>query len=256
MADNVAIKSDATTTIGTIRTDEDVTGSGHVQYMKLMHGTDGVFNIVSSESGLPVSGNVVLTSGDITRLGGVAISMGTGVRDSGTQRVTIATNDSVPVTIATVPSHAVTNAGTFAVQAAQTAATNNVTAAQAWAVRDFPQASGGLSTYSFISGTGVQAASIKASGGQVYNLQFFNVTSGVVYVSLYNQSTSPTTSNGPNILWRGIVPGATTGGGYAIDIAKGLAFPSGIGIRVTGGVGSGDSTGLTSDSIIGNIAYK
>lgn len=35
---------------------------------------------------------------NITQLGGVNISMNTGVRDTGTQRVTIATNDSVPVT--------------------------------------------------------------------------------------------------------------------------------------------------------------
>lgn len=35
---------------------------------------------------------------NLSQLGGQAISMGTGVRDAGTQRVTIATNDSVPVT--------------------------------------------------------------------------------------------------------------------------------------------------------------
>lgn len=35
---------------------------------------------------------------NITQLGGVNVSMNTGVRDTGTQRVTIATNDSVPVT--------------------------------------------------------------------------------------------------------------------------------------------------------------
>lgn len=43
--------------------------------------------------------NAVSGSGfNITQLGGVNVSMNTGVRDSGTQRVTIATNDSVPVT--------------------------------------------------------------------------------------------------------------------------------------------------------------
>lgn len=39
----------------------------------------------------------VSTVTSLTQMNGVAISMGTGVRDSGTQRVTIATNDSVPV---------------------------------------------------------------------------------------------------------------------------------------------------------------
>ena len=76
---------------------------------------------------------------NLSQLGGQAISMGTGVRDAGTQRVTIATNDSVPVTgafwqatqpvsIASVPSHPVTNAGTFPVQvsSALPAGTNNI----------------------------------------------------------------------------------------------------------------------------------
>jgi len=82
---------------------------------------------------------------NITQQGGVAVSLNTGVRDTGTQRVTIATDDSVPVTgtfwqatqpvsgtvtvtatnldvqiggsdTLTVAAHAVTNAGTFVVQ--------------------------------------------------------------------------------------------------------------------------------------------
>jgi hypothetical protein len=56
------------------------------------------------------TGAVVISSGTVTNLsqmGGVAISLNTGVRDTGTQRVTIATDDSLPVT----------NAGTFATQA-------------------------------------------------------------------------------------------------------------------------------------------
>lgn len=74
--------------------------------------------------------HTVVDSGTITnvqQLGGTAVSMNSGTRDAGTQRVTIATNDSVPVTgtfwqatqpvsIASVPSHAVTNVGTFPVQ--------------------------------------------------------------------------------------------------------------------------------------------
>lgn len=53
------------------------------------------------------TGAVVLSSGTVTtvstvtnlsQLGGAAIAMGTGVRSAGTQRVTIATDDSVPVT--------------------------------------------------------------------------------------------------------------------------------------------------------------
>ena len=50
---------------------------------------------------LGTNNDVTVTSGTITnlsQLNGVAISLNTGVRDAGTQRVTIATNDAVPVT--------------------------------------------------------------------------------------------------------------------------------------------------------------
>lgn len=64
---------------------------------------------------------------DVLTVNGVAPAFGTGVRGANVQRVTIATDDSVPVTgtfyqatqpvsLASVPSHAVTNSGTFATQ--------------------------------------------------------------------------------------------------------------------------------------------
>ena len=74
----------------------------------------------------------VSTVTNLSQQGGVAIALNTGTRSAGTQRVTIATDDLVPVTgtvtanagtgtlavsLASVPSHAVTNAGTFATQA-------------------------------------------------------------------------------------------------------------------------------------------
>lgn len=86
------------------------------------------------------TGSGLLASHDIKTLGGVAIAQGTGVRSSGTMRVTVATDDVVPVTgtfwQATQPvsiaanvtvvgtgtfvtQSVCTNSGTFAVQAAQ-----------------------------------------------------------------------------------------------------------------------------------------
>lgn len=105
--------------------------------------------IASNQSAVPVSGTLtaVTTVTNLSQLNGAAIAMGTGTRSAGTQRVTIATDDIVPasqsgtwtvqpgntanttawkvdgsavtqpVSLASVPSHAVTNAGTFAVQA-------------------------------------------------------------------------------------------------------------------------------------------
>jgi hypothetical protein len=45
-----------------------------------------------------ITGGTITTLSNQTQMGGQNISMGTGARDAGTQRVTIATNDAVPVT--------------------------------------------------------------------------------------------------------------------------------------------------------------
>jgi hypothetical protein len=108
---------------------------------------------ITTTTGTPINVtytvNIAQNISNIAQLAGQTISMGTGTRDSGTQRVTIATDDVVPisdnsgsltvdapvgtpvfvrlsdgtsaiatlpVSLASVPSHDVTNAGTFVVQ--------------------------------------------------------------------------------------------------------------------------------------------
>ena len=56
----------------------------------LVTGTGGTFPVTGTLTG-------VTTVTNLSQMGGAAISMNTGVRDAGTQRVTIATNDAVPV---------------------------------------------------------------------------------------------------------------------------------------------------------------
>lgn len=104
MADNVAVTAGSGTTIAADEVVDGTLGTVKVQYVKLMDGTlDGSTKATVGAGGLKV---------DPTS----SVAMNTGTRSATTQRVTIATDDSVPVTIASVPSHAVTNAGTFATQ--------------------------------------------------------------------------------------------------------------------------------------------
>ncbi|VTS03504.1 Uncharacterized protein OS=Sorangium cellulosum So0157-2 GN=SCE1572_38740 PE=4 SV=1 [Gemmata massiliana] len=154
---------------------------------------------------------------NLAQLGGQAIAMGTGARTAGTQRVTIATDD-------VVPAQAI--AGT----------------------------SGGTTPYSFLSTAAVQAAVVKASAGQVYGLRFFNKGAAPVYVRLYNQTTTPGTSDTPN--YRCMVPGNTAVGGFVDTIPPGITFGTGIGIRVTAGVADNDATALPVNDVMGNVLYK
>jgi hypothetical protein len=91
----------------------------------------------------------VSTIGNLAQLGGNAISMNTGVRDAGTQRVTIATNDSVPVT------------GTFwqSTQPVSLAATVNENVAQINGVA--------VTTGNGAAGTGVQRVAIASDNSPV-----------------------------------------------------------------------------------------
>ena len=115
---------------------------------------------------------------------------------------------------------------------------------------------GGATPYSFISTAAVQAAAIKASAGQVYEMQFFNVTASAKYVRLYNQTGSPVAGDTANIVWRGVIPGDTTGAGFIVQFTRGMVFSSGIGIRVTAAVADNDKTAMGANEILGNVLYK
>lgn len=172
MADNVAITAGTGTTVAADEVVDGTLGTVKVQYVKLMDGTlDGTAKAAVGTNGLKVDGSAVTqpVSGSLTtvstvtnlsQMAGAAISMGTGVRGAGVQRVTIATDDVVPasqsgtwtvqpgntanttawkvdgsavtqpVSLASVPSHAVTNAGTFAVQPDTSVAQGSTTSGQ------------------------------------------------------------------------------------------------------------------------------
>jgi hypothetical protein len=100
----------------------------------------------------------VSTVTNLSQMGGAAIAMGTGTRSSGTQRVTIATDDLVPVG---------------------------------------PATSGGCSLHTFKSDASAKAGVMKASAGQLYSISIGNVNAAVCYLRLYNQTGNPTTSDTP-----------------------------------------------------------
>lgn len=288
----------------------------------------GTINISASQTiglaaGSAVIGHVIVDSGTVTtvstvtnvsQFGGQAIAMGTGARSAGTQRVTIATDDSVPVTntgtfavqaaqsgtftvglsaaqtlatvttvgtlstitnvvhvddnagsitvdapvgtpafvrlsdgsaaittlpvsLASVPSHAVTNAGTFGIQ-------NTATAT-----------SSGLSTYQAISAGSNNAANVKSSAGQLYGLQCFNLNASPRYVKFYNVSGTPTPGS-DTVVKSILIPGNTSGGGVVIKFDPPIPFPTGIGIACVTGISNTDNTSTSASECILNVDFK
>ena len=123
-------------------------------------------------------------------------------------------------------------------------------------VQDIPATSGGLSISSFLSTAAVQSTAVKASAGQVYAIEFFNIGATPMYVRLYNQTTAPANTDNANILWRGTIPGNTAGAGFVKTWDKGLVFSTGIGMRCTGGISDTDNTALAASTVMGNVEYK
>lgn len=163
-----------------------------------------------------------------------------------------------PVSLASVPSHDVTNAGTFLVQAAQsdtwTIQIGNTPNSTPILTSERPATSGGLSVSSFLSTAAVEDTVVKASPGQIYSLSFFNKGAAAVYLRLYNMTTTPGTGDTP--IWRAIIPGNTAGAGLVKHFPNGLAFSTGIGFRCTGAIADNDATALAANEVTGNIEYN
>lgn len=159
-------------------------------------------------------------STNVAQINGVTPLMGAGNTGTGSPRVTIATDQAnVPV--------------------AEQAVT-----------------SGGESNYSALSTAAVLTAQIKGSAGQVYDVQIFNTGAAAVFARLYDQTGAPASTDGANIVWRGIVPGNTAGAGFVVTFPKGRVFTTGVGIRVSGAIADNDATVLTANAVVANVGYK
>lgn len=154
----------------------------------------------------------VATVTNLSQLGGTAIAMGTGVRSAGTQRVTVATDDVVStsqsgawtvtanagsgtlaVSLASVPSHAVTNAGTFAVQSSVADGANTVEGAVADAAVS-AGATGSISAKLRAISRDIVANIVLAAGSAIIGKVGIDQTSGQNIVKTIRSATGTQSS--------------------------------------------------------------
>lgn len=115
-------------------------------------------------------------------------------------------------------------------------------------------AAGGTSMSSSISTAAVLSAVVKASPGKVFAITCMNINAAARFVRIYNMTTAPASTDGANILWRGIIPGSTTGAGFTIYL-KGLQCTTGIGIRASTGIADNDTGALAANELVFNVEY-
>ena len=153
---------------------------------------------------------------NVSQINAVTPLMGNGVTGTGSQRVTIA-SDNTPFQVQPVPSTL-----------------------------------GGLSTFYLQPAATTNATNIKASAGQVYHVMVGNNSATVHYLEFFNTAGTPTCTNTP--FYEMVIPASTAGAGFVQDIAQGLAFGTGIGICVTSAIGG--TGNATASALTVTIGYK
>lgn len=178
----------------------------------------------------------------------------------------------LPVSLASVPSHAVTNAGTFAVQVSSAlpagsnaigklSANSGVTIgaveiAASQSVGVPAVATGGATPGKLISAASTNATSVKGSAGTLYSLCVFNTNAAARYLKLYDKSTAPTVGTDTPVQVF-TVPGNTAGSGCVVPIPTcGLAFASGIALALTTGAADSDTGAVAASELVVSYSYK
>lgn len=225
----------------------------------------GTVNIASGQSvGITANSSV-----NVAQMNGVAITMGNGISDTGVQRVTIASDSTgqviargpVAIDAAISTNQPVINGGraSTAIPTAMSA-DNDVQAI--WLTRNGATVStptahtlGGATPYKLNSAASTNATSLKASAGQIYSIMATNTNAAVRYLKLYNKASAPTVGTDTPIQVYAL-PGATTGGGFALSIPVGMEFTTGIAFALTTGAADSDTGAVAANEIIVNITYK
>lgn len=162
----------------------------------------------------------------------------------------------LPVSLASVPSHAVTNAGTFAVQAAQsgtwTVQPGNTANTTPWLVTPTPATSGGLSTFRSLDLDETEE-DVKTSAGQVFGYYIANLAGSVRFVKFYNATAANVTVGSTTPVWTLPIP---AGAAANVEFSHGVSFSTAISVAATTGVADNDAGAPGANEIICNVFYK
>jgi hypothetical protein len=115
--------------------------------------------------------------------------------------------------------------------------------------------SGGYSSGHIVSANTNNATVLKASAGQLYSVQVFNLNAAARYIKFYNKATTPDPT-ADTVVKSILIPGNTAGAGVVIAWPSGVAFATGISYAVVTDVGNTGNTSVAANEIIVNIDYK
>lgn len=196
-----------------------------------------------------VSGTVTANAGtgnfgaNITQVGGVAITTGSGVVGTGVIRVAHATD--VVVKIGDNSGSAVD--GTTGVPTSS----NRGIITRSFL---FSNVDGGYTPNKLISAATTNATSIKASAGTLGFLTASNTNVSPRYLKFYNKASAPTVGTDTPVQTF-MIPGDSSGTNIPIP-TYGLAFSTGIAFAITANPADNDTTAIAANEVIVNYGTK
>jgi len=117
-------------------------------------------------------------------------------------------------------------------------------------------ATGGSLSYHAVGGASTNATNVKSSAGTLKSVQVYNISSSVAFLKFYNTSGTPAAGSGTPAKVIAI-PGNTAGAGSNVILPpEGIAFGTGIGFTVTGGIADNDVSAITGNTVLIEIDYK
>ena len=201
------------------------------------------------EIGINDSGNSITVDGTVTASAQPGVDIGdvTINNASGAAAVNIQDGGNTITVDGTVSANA-----TLSAETTKVIGTVNVSTGQT--ITDVPATSGGLSKFHLVGAATTNATNVKASAGQVYSITAFNVAATPAYLKFHNTAGTPTAGSGVTDTF--LIPGNTSGAGIVLNVDKGIAFGTGIGISITGGIADADTTAIGASNVVVNIYYK
>lgn len=161
------------------------------------------------------------------------------IRDAaGNERgLNIDASGQLAVSVASLPSHAVTNAGTFAVQSTASAA-------------------GGYTPGKLVSAATTNATSVTAAATTLGYLTASNVNAAARYLKIYNKASAPTVGSDTPVATF-IIPGNTAGAGTNIPLPpQGMALSTGFAFALTTEATDAGTTAVAANEIVVNYGFK
>ncbi len=110
----------------------------------------------------------------------------------------------------------------------------------------------GLSQHRLISAATTNATVVKASQGNIYNIQAFNNGVAAAYLKFYNIATSPTVGTTTTVKVLMLPPG----GGLTVDSSAGIQFATGISYSIVTNLVDTDATAIAINQVAVNIDFR